>query len=343
MNLNQVSSEIVEFRNGGEVAGVALHALFGLFGSIGVIIVLMATVPKKNNASTLLLISLCCADLMFCVTTVVFGSKDLSSGGWSTGHTGCILNSCLILGACFASVFCIIAITLERYKAVMHGKLLSNSDARLWICAIWISSILISTFPLYTGSDEYALALHPGKVICAVAWWDRSPLTIIMITLSMVTLAVSVSFIVYAYVMIVVKFVSTQAAFHSSENKSDIKSAAADRKSVSKGQSTVKGSASTSAHASKVNSEKPEKNSRDKEKILLIKSILISGTFIVCWTPYLMMIIYSLITGTPAPSAWDSIACIFAVTNSAVNPLLLVALDSRIQSYVFEMLGIGEK
>lgn len=83
--------------------------------------------------------------------------------------------------------------------AVMHGKLLSKTDARLWITAIWVSSILIATFPLYTGSAEYGLALHPGKVICCVGWWDRSPMTVVMIALSMVTLAISVSFIVYAY------------------------------------------------------------------------------------------------------------------------------------------------
>lgn len=75
MNLNQVTSDIVGFRDGGEVAGVVLHTLLGLFGGIGVIAVLLATVTKKNNASTLLLISLCCADLLFCITTLVYGSK----------------------------------------------------------------------------------------------------------------------------------------------------------------------------------------------------------------------------------------------------------------------------
>lgn len=79
--------------------------------------------------------------------------------------------------------------------------------------------------------------------------------------------------------MIVLKFLSTQAAFNSSENKSDIKTMN-NRKSESKGHSTVKGSNTTSANTAKA---KPEKNSKEKEKILLIKSIIISGTFIVCW------------------------------------------------------------
>ncbi|KAJ3270749.1 hypothetical protein HDV01_007441 [Terramyces sp. JEL0728] len=332
MNLNGVSGQLVEFQNGGEIAGVVLHTMLGILGCIGVLIVLVATIPKKNNASTSLLISLCFADLIFCISTTIFGSKDLSAGGWSTGRVGC----------CFASVFCIIAITLERYRAVLQGRHLDSSEVRFWICAIWISSILIATFPLYTSSQEYALALHPGKVICAVAWWDRSPMTIVMITISLVTLALSVSFIVYAYVL---KFLSSQAAVHSSENLSEIKAAITDKKSEGKGQSTVRGSANTSsAHTPKVEKpEKIEKTSKDKERMLLIKSILISGTFIVCWTPYLMMILYSLATGVPAPSAWDSVSCVFAVTNSAINPLLLVTLDSRIRGYVFEMLGVDGK
>lgn len=77
---------------------------------------------------------------------------------------------------------------------------------------------------------------------------------------------------------------------------------------------------------------------------------MLASSLIDLRTPYLMMIIYSLSTGLPAPSAWDSTgkfcftsACVFAVTNSAINPLLLVTLDSRIRSNVFEMFGIDAK
>lgn len=105
MNINQIPDALLPFENPGEIAGVVIHLILGLTGALGVAVVLAATLPRKNNPSTVLLLSLCWADLVFCLSAVIFGIKgnldlitDLAAGGWSSGKLGCILDTILVLG-----------------------------------------------------------------------------------------------------------------------------------------------------------------------------------------------------------------------------------------------------
>lgn len=130
-------------------------------------------------------------------------------GGWSSGKLGCLIDTLLVLGGnkvlipgCFASVLTIVAITLERYLAVMYGKILKASEIWILVGFIWIVSFLIAAFPWYTNTYGYVLALQPGREICTVAWWDRHPMNLLMLSLCLVTLAIAVSFIFFAYCII---------------------------------------------------------------------------------------------------------------------------------------------
>lgn len=75
MNINEIQDFVIPFESTGEIAGLAIHMLMGYFGAISVLLVLISTLPQKNQPSTVLLLSLCWADLVFCLSAVIFGTK----------------------------------------------------------------------------------------------------------------------------------------------------------------------------------------------------------------------------------------------------------------------------
>ncbi|KAJ3270747.1 putative G-protein coupled receptor 63 [Terramyces sp. JEL0728] len=307
MNINNINGNLIPFESGGEVAGLVIHTITGLFGALSVVIVLFATLSRKNNPSTILLLSLCWADLIFCLSAIIFGIRDLSFGGWSSGKIGCIIDSVLVTGGCFASVLTLVAVTVERYLAVMFGRTLKLSEVWIIIALIWSSSLVIALFPIYTLSFDYAIALQPGREQCTNSWWDKHPMTILMILICL-----------------------AQSAVRSSGFQSGMQTTTAkENTTFSRGTNTMESSNSQATKGSTTST------SKEKEKKLLIKSIIICGTFVV--TPYLIMILYSFATSNPIPSGWDNFVSIAALSNSAVNPILLVTLDSRIKSSVYEL------
>lgn len=182
---------------------------------------------------------------------------------------------------CFASVFSLFAVTMERYHAVINERLLRNSQISTWTGLIWGISSFIAIFPIFTNSFQYSLALQPAKLICNITWWDRHTITIIMIVPCLITLTVSVTFIIYAYCMIVIKYMQTQAAVRGPNinQERSIVNESMDPSHVGTIPSSSRGD---STRISGVKLEQ-RTSSREKERRILIKSIIISGVFIICW------------------------------------------------------------
>lgn len=82
--------------------------------------------------------------------------------------------------------------------------------------------------------------------------------------------------------MIVYKYYQTQAAVRGSGGNSSLKSSAVDQVPEKK---IIKSNMKPSSQSTNSNTTKSEiiSSPKDKEKLLLIKSIIISGTFIFCW------------------------------------------------------------
>ncbi|KAJ3334561.1 hypothetical protein HDU91_002668 [Kappamyces sp. JEL0680] len=73
---------------------------------------------------------------------------------------------------------------------------------------------------------------------------------------------------------------------------------------------------------------------RPKEHLVLFRCLALTGTFIVCWTPQAVAILYEIATGQPAPVLLCTIGGIFAVMNSGIDSFLLMYFDNRVKSNV---------
>jgi hypothetical protein len=177
-------------------------------------------------------------------------------------------------------------------------------------------------------------------MICLAAWFDRSPipLTIDILTLSITFM--TLTGLAYCYYSIVKEYMGA------SKNANFFNHFTTALKSR-------RGSQSEASRIETMNS--PDSNpkvddrsflerlfpKRTKQELqLLLRAIMITGGFIIFWTPYMLLIIVEVATGSPIPSGWDKFCCLCATSNSLFNQFSLYFFDSRIKSGVHELLGI---
>ncbi|KAJ3276743.1 hypothetical protein HDV01_002796 [Terramyces sp. JEL0728] len=292
MNIESLGSSIIPFESQSELILSVLHSTIATIGLIGGVVVFIPTLVAKNTPSSLLLLSLCWADLVVCFCCAYLGIKDVIHGGWSSGVSGCIIDAIMIDAGCFASIFSIFAITWERYNSVTKRTVLTFKTAILWIIVVWVATMMIAVFPFYTLSSAYSVALQPAKIVCVITWWDRHPGTIAIVTLCIFILVTTLCFMLYAYMKIIW----------------NLKRVIDPLKKFQPNAPSIKKSVTSEVLSMSVATDKMLNNPKlDTEKALFIKCIIICGTYIACWTPYMSMMIYMVVLGKPAPWVYDAI------------------------------------
>jgi hypothetical protein len=302
------------------IPGVIIHLILGFVGFFGGILVLVAQRNQKLTPDMKLVISLVCADIYFCSSVIVFDISNLAGGGWVFGATGCVVDGIIVMWSCFASVFTLLAITIERYRTVLLSKRVTNTQAHWMLVAIWGASLVIVFIPLVSNGFGTAYALNSGLLVCTFAWPEKLPAPVFMIALGLGTLLVATGVIVFVYTMIVLAYYEIQKKLKSSLNSGGIS------------ESQVADTSST---------QLPVKKERytDQEKKLIIKSAVLTGSFFFCWSPYVVKIVYEIATSKSIPPEWDIVCSMGALANSALNSYLLIFLDGRIKKGVFELFG----
>jgi hypothetical protein len=221
----------------------------------------------------------------------------------------------IVIGSCFASVFTLIAITIERYRSVLLSTKVTDTQAHWMIVGIWVASIFIVSIPVFTQSTGKAYGLNPGLLVCTISWSEWSPAPLFMTSLVFVTLLATTCLIAFIYTKIVVSYFTLQRRTMQTQ--------------------TQFGTEATQAvsSAGPIVSEKSDKVQEftKQQKKLIIKSAVLTGSFFCCWTPYMVKILIEIGSGQSIAAEWDIFCTMGALGNSAVNSFLLLLLDSRIK------------
>ncbi|KAJ3355480.1 mitochondrial membrane protein [Kappamyces sp. JEL0680] len=181
----------VPYVSAGEWVASVIFFLVSIFGTLGLLAVIISTAAQRNNSpSTYLLLSLCVGDLLYSSSSVIFEIINLARGGWGTGAVGCHISNVIVLCACFCSVMTLFFISLERYLSVVWQIMVSMQTVSIWIVVIWLISLFISLFPLMTGIENEIVGLQTAKLICAINWVSTNPFAYAIIALCLFTLAV---------------------------------------------------------------------------------------------------------------------------------------------------------
>lgn len=181
----------------------------GIFLGIFVIYAVQRQRPMSN--SSLFIVNLCIGDLLVSIAGGGSGITDIIHGGWSTGPTGCIVVSEIMLIGASISILSISALSLERFLLIVKNIQMNRTQTVALIIFIWISSLVILLYPVYLGHSSSFSGLRPCKILCIIAWWNPDSHAKIAIYMCIIVITASAFFINFCYMAIWSKYSQSES------------------------------------------------------------------------------------------------------------------------------------
>ncbi|VTJ55674.1 Hypothetical predicted protein [Marmota monax] len=168
---------------------VILYAVFG-FGTVlavlGNLLVMTSILHFKqlHSPTNFLIASLACADFLVGVTVMPFSMVRSVESCWYFGAKFCTFHSCCDVAFCYASVFHLCFISIDRYIAVtdplVYPFKFSVSVSGICICISWILPLVYSAAVFYTGiSDDGMENLVQCSVIHSLVYPIKSIVSVL--------------------------------------------------------------------------------------------------------------------------------------------------------------------
>ena len=138
-------------------AVLGLGAVLAVFGNLLVIIALLHF-KQLHTPTNFLIASLACADFLVGVTVMPFSTVRSVESCWYFGESYCKFHTCFDTSFCFASLFHLCCISVDRYIAVTdplsYPAKFTVSVSGLCIVLSWFFSVTYSFSIFYTGANE---------------------------------------------------------------------------------------------------------------------------------------------------------------------------------------------
>uniref|UniRef100_A0A8K9UVN3 Galanin receptor type 1 n=1 Tax=Oncorhynchus mykiss TaxID=8022 RepID=A0A8K9UVN3_ONCMY len=149
--------------------------LLGVVGNSLVMIVIGKIKARRNRSTTnIFILNLSIADLLFLLFCVPFQATIYSLPEWIFGAFLCKCVHYLVMVCMLVSIFTLVAMSVDRYIAVVHSKkspcIRNRRNALTGVCVIWalsfIFSIPVAQHQILTDHPE-----APNSSFCWEAWY----------------------------------------------------------------------------------------------------------------------------------------------------------------------------
>ncbi|XP_015603170.1 adenosine receptor A2b [Cephus cinctus] len=126
-----------------------LVAVCAVFGN-GLVILVFARERKLRRRTNYYIISLATADLLVGLFAIPFAI--LASIGLPTNLHACLFTVSVLVVLCTISIFCLVAVSVDRYWAILHpmgySRTVRTKTAIGIICVCWVAGTLVGFLPL---------------------------------------------------------------------------------------------------------------------------------------------------------------------------------------------------
>ncbi|XP_034182717.1 adenosine receptor A2b [Osmia lignaria lignaria] len=127
-----------------------LVAVCAVFGN-GLVIIVFSKERKLRRRTNYYIISLATADLLVGLFAIPFAI--LASIGLPTNFHACLFTVSVLVVLCTISIFCLVAVSVDRYWAILHpmgySRTVRTKTAIGIICVCWIAGTLVGFLPLF--------------------------------------------------------------------------------------------------------------------------------------------------------------------------------------------------
>merc|ERR1712226_500453 len=130
-----------------------------------------------HNVTNYFLVNLSCADLMMSALNTLFNFIYMKDRDWIFGSIYCTINNFIAYLSVAASVFTLMAISIDRYIAIVRPlkPRMTKTCARIFLVIIWSSSILLS-LPTLLYSTIWTFPYKDKTLnVCFLLWPDGPP------------------------------------------------------------------------------------------------------------------------------------------------------------------------
>uniref|UniRef100_A0A452VJE4 Trace amine-associated receptor 7a-like n=1 Tax=Ursus maritimus TaxID=29073 RepID=A0A452VJE4_URSMA len=278
---------------------VILYAVFG-FGAVltvfGNLLVMISILHFRqlHTPTNFLIVSLACADFLVGVTVMPFSTVRSVESCWYFGESYCKFHSCFEGSFCYASIYHLGFISLDRYIAVtdplVYPTRFTASMSGLCIAFSWLLSIIYSFSLLGTGANEAGLEDLVSALTCVGGCQIAVNQSWVLVNFLLFFIPTLVMIIVYSKIFLIAK---QQARRIESMSNKTVRSADSYRDRVAK-------------------------RERKAAKTLGIAVI----AFLISWLSYFIDSVIDAYLGFITPTYIYEILVWIAYYNSAMNPLI---------------------
>ncbi|XP_046445814.1 tachykinin-like peptides receptor 99D isoform X2 [Daphnia pulex] len=267
-------------------------------GNLIVIWIVLAD-RRMRTVTNYFLVNLSIADTMVSTLNVIFNFISMVTNDWPFGRVYCKISQFVAVISICGSVFTLMAISIERYLAIMYplrrrmGKMTTIGIA----LSIWLASFLISTpHVLYSTTITYN---DSGRTACYLAWPDGPTFEsyqeyIYNVMLTILTYFLPICAMGYAYFQVGVELWGSQGIGECTDHQME--------------------------------------NVKSKRRVVKMMIVVVT-IFAICWLPYHIYFIVSWLF--QEINQWSHIQEIYlgtywlAMSNAMYNPIIYCWMNSR--------------
>nr|AXM42354.1 A1 [Hirudo verbana] len=136
--------------NAAYIAVEIIIAFFAIFFNVVIIYLYIKNAYIRKSATNMYIISLAVAD--FLVGLIGIPAAILTSIGLPENFSLCLISTSILLQICTTSIFNLVAVTLDRYLAILrplrYQTLMNKRKVRIIISLCWIAGFFIGFIPL---------------------------------------------------------------------------------------------------------------------------------------------------------------------------------------------------